>query len=757
MSLNEELSQFEEQFLNQLKETEKKIFKLFNTKNQDIFDYLHNLEIKLNSLTQNNDSMLETLSNQKIYIGKLSEFEAFKNKTDNILISHELKIKNSIDEVIFLRDKYHQIITENLCVPGYVGTSCKYKNLSQYLLYNITELNKIKSNKDEGRKELKDLSSKYENVMKSMISLNDKSIERCKDYSNSIKQDTIVIVQNKLKEYDTKNFELKTEICKDKSLNEQKFKEFDEKLEEIKKELNNTFIDKINEILKTINSLNENLEKNSYNIQKNMKDIQNINTNINEIKLNIRDIISNMKSYNFTQALNSKVVSPIYSPRKNIQKIIVRNENVVKEYATDSSKMSKIIKSQNNNFKSNNNEINNSNNNAINNFNNNYFNNNNVNSNITNNNNNLKNNINNNISSSNENSFKCIKLRNIRTSKQTLENTKNSDKIQNFNDISETENYIKNKNVFEENNNSFEQKNLKTNVIKNLKNKSLSINNINKNLIEKKFKNKGVSTTTLNKYLNKETINAKSISPFKEEKKKSIETINKYNSKDHISSHKIINPKIKQNFEGQEELEENHTEKDNSISIKINKNIKLNYDLINQIHENKVLDLYSFSISPPNGKINLKLSTIAQNLHETIIKKQKEKEKDKEKDKDKDIVDEYKLLQKEIDHYKNIKNKVNSQRNIKTDRNKMLKIKNKDKKGLSTERINSKYINNNFNLGTNNPIIEMPPKYNLNFNRTYFDNDYNKEKKNNNNDYLKLKRTLKELNINEQFNYYINK
>jgi DNA repair exonuclease SbcCD ATPase subunit len=314
--------------------------------------------------------MLETISNQKIYIDKLSEFEAFKNKTDNILISHELRIKNSIDEVIFLRDKYHQIISENLTVPGYVGTSCKFKNLSQYLLNNIAELNKIKSNKDEGRKELKELITKYENVMKSMINLNDKSIERCKDYSNSIKQDTIVIVQNKLKEYDTKNFELKTQICKDKSLNELKFKEFDEKLEESKKELNNTFNDKINEILQAISSLNENLEKNSSNIQKNMNDIQNINTNINEIKLDIRDIISNIKSYSLTQALNSKVASPIFSPRKNIQKIIVRNDNVVKEYATDSSKISNIIKSQNNNYNSNNNEINNSNNNANNNTNN---------------------------------------------------------------------------------------------------------------------------------------------------------------------------------------------------------------------------------------------------------------------------------------------------------------------------------------------------------------------------------------------------
>ena len=750
MSSNDELSQFEEQLLNQLKESEKKIFKLFNTKNQEIFDYLHNLESKLNILSQNNDNILETISNQKNYIGKLSEFEAFKNKTDNILISHELRIKNSIDEVILLRDKYHQIISENLSVPGYIGTSCKYRNLSQYLLYNITELNKIKAIKDEGRKELRELCSKYENVMKSMISLNDKSIERCKDYSNSIKKDTIIIVQNKLKEYDTKNFELKTEICKNKSLNEQKFKEFDEKLEEIKKELNNTFNNQLNEILITINSLNEKLETNSNNIQKNMKDIQDINTNINEIKLNITEVLSNLKSYNLTQALNSKVISPIYSPRKNIQKIIVRNDDGIKEYATDNSKTMKLIKSQNIFYNSYNNEINNSNNNPKNNDDNN-----NVNKNISNINNN-----NNNINS-NDNSFKYIKLRNIKAGKKTIENNKNNDKIQNYDDNNEINNFIKNKNknIFGENNNSFEQKILKTNILKNLKNKSLSINNINKNQIDKKYNNIGVSTTTLNKYLNRETINAKSISPSKEDKKKSIEAINKYKSKENISSHKIVNSKNKQNFECYGEYEENNTEKDKSISIKINKNLKLNYDLINQIHENQVLDLYSFSISPPNGKINLKLSTIAQNLHENIIKKQKEKEKykDKEKDKDKENVDDYKLLQKEIDHYKNIKNKVNSQRNLKTDRNKILKIKNKDKKGLSTERINSKYINNNFNLGVNNPIIEIPPKYNLNFNRTYFENDFNKEKKNNNHDYHKMKRILKEININEQFNYYINK
>ena len=86
--------------------------------------------------------------------------------------------------------------------------------------------------------------------------------------------------------------------------------------------------------------------------------------------------------------------------------------------------------------------------------------------------------------------------------------------------------------------------------------------------------------------------------------------------------------------------------------------------------------------------------------------------------------------------------KVKGQNNIRKDRNKLLKIKNKDRQDLSIEKIKSKNINLNYNLGINSPILEMPPRIDVNINKSISDNDYNS-------DYFKLKKALKELNINK--------
>ena len=62
----------------------------------------------------------------------------------------------------------------------------------------------------------------------------------------------------------------------------------------------------------------------------------------------------------------------------------------------------------------------------------------------------------------------------------------------------------------------------------------------------------------------------------------------------------------------------------NAQNEKTEKKLKLNYGLINDIHKKNILDLYSFSTSPPDGKINIKYWTI-DSLTNKFLKKQKKK------------------------------------------------------------------------------------------------------------------------------------
>ena len=706
-----DLLQFEEKILKYLKENENKIIKQISQKYSEMNDNINNFESKVNNLLNKNESIIETITNHKIYIGKMTEFETFKNKADDILISHEIKLKNYISEINCLKGKYDKIMTENLLVPGYIGNSCQYRNLSDFLSYLISETNKIKT--DDGKKEIKDLKSKCDNLMKSMINLNDGTIERCKDYINNLHKDIISSIENRLKGYEEKNFEYKTDIYQYNSDNEQKFNEINEKLKEIKKELNDIMKENMDEIKNNNNIMNDKIEKNKKNIQKNYLNIKNINNDIEEITLYLNDIITNLKYSNLplnnntqSQGLQTITINEMNNTKNNISKILPKNANN-KDLLAEYSKMNKKYVENNSSE------------------------------------NNSKNKINNmklqNLKSFfkpkpfNNNKNEIILKKNI--IQNDIENDENSEK----------ENYkSKIKNIYSSNS-SFEQSKIIKINNKNIDNNINNNNNINMEQNEQNLKVKTISND-LNKNYKKEKIEPKSNSIKDRNIFKSQGILYRYKSKDNnknIHSQKILHLQ-KNNYnksQTQKEIEFISPEKDNPKHIKIDQKLKLNYDLINKIYKNKVLDLYSFSISPPDGKIDLNYLTINDNIPKNLLDKQKMFELEKENG----------INSKVVSIGTNVNNKIKpiySQSNIQGERKKIWQMKNKVKTGLSTERINLKKINNDLPI-YNNAIINIPPKFNIPFNKTFIEKDYIKEKNNLHFDNFKLRNTMKELNIKD--------
>ena len=73
-------------------------------------------------------------------LGEANQFynlEAFKNKVNDMLLTHEIRINNNIKDIANFSSKYDKIISENFLVPGFVGPSCQYKTLSEYIIFNI--------------------------------------------------------------------------------------------------------------------------------------------------------------------------------------------------------------------------------------------------------------------------------------------------------------------------------------------------------------------------------------------------------------------------------------------------------------------------------------------------------------------------------------------------------------------------------------------------------------------------------------------
>ena len=187
------LNLFKDEVLGSLREMENNLKTKFSELESSVKTDLENFKTKINLLTADNNEYKELMVPLKLKLDKISELEKFKNKVDDMLITHEVRIKNSFEEIRKFQLRYDQLISQNLYVPGYIGNSCQFKTLAEYLSYNINEVSKIKMDREQMKKDFKDLKTKQDNMIISMTTLNESAIKISKSYAEWKQQNALVI------------------------------------------------------------------------------------------------------------------------------------------------------------------------------------------------------------------------------------------------------------------------------------------------------------------------------------------------------------------------------------------------------------------------------------------------------------------------------------------------------------------------------------------------------------------------------------
>jgi predicted nuclease with TOPRIM domain len=139
--------------------------------------------------------------------------------------------------------------------------------------------------------------------MNSMISLNDKSIDKCKEYTNAMKNNVIEFIENKLKAFEEDRLKYKADMYNYNLKNEQKFNDLKNKIKELKRgfdEFNEKYNQKMDEIYNINNMFNEKIEKNIQSIRNNKLEIDILKNDIKAINENIKNF-----SKNFSNNCNS--------------------------------------------------------------------------------------------------------------------------------------------------------------------------------------------------------------------------------------------------------------------------------------------------------------------------------------------------------------------------------------------------------------------------------------------------------------------
>ena len=184
----EELNNFKDNILSLLKERDKIIL-------NKLSEYKNNTEkIKSDFISQNKISntkfskIIETQALMTSRLDQLSDYENFVTKTNDKLVSHEVRLTNIRNDFSLATQKYDKIYLDNLELPGYIGRCAKYKNCQVFFLDVIKDLAKLNIYREKNIIDLKMYKDKLETIISSMNSILDNNNESQIKYINEMKE-----------------------------------------------------------------------------------------------------------------------------------------------------------------------------------------------------------------------------------------------------------------------------------------------------------------------------------------------------------------------------------------------------------------------------------------------------------------------------------------------------------------------------------------------------------------------------------------
>ena len=289
MDFHIELVHLKEDLLKEIKKLDKKFTDIHKKESINVKEDVLTPLDKINIMLKKTDQMFKAVTDQQIKIDKITELETFKNRTNDVVLAHEIRIKGLSKDLEDIKFKYDREITQNLTVSGFIGGSCRFKTISEYLLFNMDDITKLKMEKELMKKETKELKTKLDSMIKNTLNLVDNSVKRSNLYTDNKQKNFETLLENKYKEFNEKIMEMKTmTLANEKFVKEQliKITNVASELNYIKDNVEEVLDKKLSEMKSNINEMKSKIDK--INNEKFYKSLDNFN-NINKISGNFNN------------------------------------------------------------------------------------------------------------------------------------------------------------------------------------------------------------------------------------------------------------------------------------------------------------------------------------------------------------------------------------------------------------------------------------------------------------------------------------
>ena len=238
-SQNNDFIEFKDEIYKKMRLIENKFLSELNSKFAQINSSFEKMDIRINTVSQNNNSLLDLVTKQNFNFEKVNQFDIYKSKTDQTLITQKIQLKNILQEINKMKDNYEKIVTENLTIPGCIGPGSIYKNLSDYLVYEMNEFNKLRNDIEQNKKKVGDWE-------KTAINIISNALFRFQSYTDNKNKQMHVLFDKKFGAFNSKILDIETQI-----------ERFQPKLDKFMKSVQNEII----KIIRARNTYNEDIEK----------------------------------------------------------------------------------------------------------------------------------------------------------------------------------------------------------------------------------------------------------------------------------------------------------------------------------------------------------------------------------------------------------------------------------------------------------------------------------------------------------------
>ena len=329
-----------DEFYEKLAEFEEKWMKMLDIKDIQIQKQISDIKENSEDILKKNKVIIDNYSKFKVNESKINEFIAFQNKVNDMLITHEIRINNNIKDTANFSSKFDKIISENIYIPGFIGPSCQYKTLSEFINFNMDEINKIKLEKDTMKKEQKEYKAKIDSFIKQMVLLNESSMIQNREYTNRKQKDYELFIDRKLQPLNDKIFrfyELSSQFQSGIEKDIKSFRKDFEKILEIKEELNKIMKEKEENFTKNLDDLYKKIVLNIQDIGINKNKIIEMKSKMNEMsksydKLNsiINEINKEIKLLKNSNISRNKTNSPAFNNNLDLNHLSQRRPNKYK-------------------------------------------------------------------------------------------------------------------------------------------------------------------------------------------------------------------------------------------------------------------------------------------------------------------------------------------------------------------------------------------------------------------------------------------